>query len=110
MPVSVARKIQAHIMREFHELSVRLIRVALTIDQVRNFNLAGTWFRALPAYKAAVAALRTSDVPAKKAVAELNRAAVRQVATVSEAVAKAEARPDLRPVDRTRDQRGVSRN
>jgi hypothetical protein len=39
MPVSVARKLQAHIYREFHNLDVRLIRVALTFDQVIEFDL-----------------------------------------------------------------------
>jgi hypothetical protein len=39
MAVSLARKLQAHIVREFPDLDVRLIRVALTIEQVRQFNL-----------------------------------------------------------------------
>ncbi|HYK35308.1 hypothetical protein [Alloacidobacterium sp.] len=39
MPISVARKLQAHICREFHRLDVRLIRVALTVEQVIEFHL-----------------------------------------------------------------------
>jgi hypothetical protein len=39
MSVSLARKLQAHIVREFPDLDVRLIRVALTFEQVRQFNL-----------------------------------------------------------------------
>jgi hypothetical protein len=39
MAVSLARKLQAHVMREFADLDVRLIRVALTIEQVQQFNL-----------------------------------------------------------------------
>jgi len=39
MPISVARKLQAHIHREFHDLDVRLIRVALTVEQVIEFDL-----------------------------------------------------------------------
>jgi hypothetical protein len=39
MPISVARKLQAHICREFHDLDVRVIRVGLTIDQVNEFDL-----------------------------------------------------------------------
>jgi hypothetical protein len=39
MPVSVARKLQAHKYREFHDLDVRVIRVALTYEQVVVFNL-----------------------------------------------------------------------
>ena len=39
MPISVARKLQAHICREFHDLDVQVIRVGLNIDQVNEFNL-----------------------------------------------------------------------
>jgi hypothetical protein len=39
MPVSVARKLQAHQCREFPDLDVRLIRVALTHPQVLEFGL-----------------------------------------------------------------------
>jgi hypothetical protein len=39
MSVSLARKLQAHIVREFPGLNVRLIRVALTFDQVQEFSL-----------------------------------------------------------------------
>jgi hypothetical protein len=39
MPVSVARKLQAHKYREFSDLDVRVIRVALTYEQVVAFNL-----------------------------------------------------------------------
>ncbi len=39
MPVSVARKLQAHRHREFPDLDVRVIRVALTYEQVVAFNL-----------------------------------------------------------------------
>jgi hypothetical protein len=39
MPVSIARKLQAHCAREFPDLDVRLIRVALTYDQVVQFSL-----------------------------------------------------------------------
>jgi hypothetical protein len=39
MPVSLARKLQAHIVREFPNLDVRLIRVALTLDQVELHEL-----------------------------------------------------------------------
>jgi hypothetical protein len=39
MSVSLARKLQAHIVREFDDLDVRLIRVALTFDQVQEFKL-----------------------------------------------------------------------
>jgi hypothetical protein len=39
MPISVARKLQAHICREFRDLDVRVIRVALTADQVTEFDL-----------------------------------------------------------------------
>ena len=39
MPVSVARKLQAHIHREFHDLDVKLVRIALTVEQVAEFNL-----------------------------------------------------------------------
>jgi DNA topoisomerase VI subunit B len=39
MSVSLARKLQAHIVREFPGLDVRVIRVALTFEQVQQFNL-----------------------------------------------------------------------
>jgi DNA topoisomerase VI subunit B len=39
MSVSLARKLMAHRVREFPDLDFRLIRVALTIDQVRQFDL-----------------------------------------------------------------------
>jgi hypothetical protein len=39
MSVSLARKLQAHIVREFPDLDVRLIRVAMTVEQVRQFGL-----------------------------------------------------------------------
>jgi Histidine kinase-, DNA gyrase B-, and HSP90-like ATPase len=41
MPISVARKLQAHICREqrFHDLDVRVIRVGLNIDHVKKYNL-----------------------------------------------------------------------
>ena len=39
MPVSLARKFQAHIVREFPDVDVRLIRVALTSEQVVQFSL-----------------------------------------------------------------------
>jgi hypothetical protein len=39
MPVSVARKVQAQIRREFHDLDARVIRVALTLEQVEKYNL-----------------------------------------------------------------------
>ncbi len=39
MPISVARKLQAHRTRAFPDLGVRLIRVALTIDQVVKYDL-----------------------------------------------------------------------
>jgi hypothetical protein len=39
MPVSVARKLQAHKYRQFHDLDVRVIRVALTYEQVVAFDL-----------------------------------------------------------------------
>jgi hypothetical protein len=39
MSVSLARKLQAHIVREFADLDVRLIRVALTFEQVQEFKL-----------------------------------------------------------------------
>jgi hypothetical protein len=39
MPVSVSRKLQAHCARQFFDLDVRLIRVALNYEQVVEFNL-----------------------------------------------------------------------
>jgi hypothetical protein len=39
MLVSLARKIQAHIVREYPDLDVRLFRNALNVEQVRRFNL-----------------------------------------------------------------------
>jgi hypothetical protein len=39
MPISVARKLQAHRCREFPDLDVRVIRVALNVDQVIEFGL-----------------------------------------------------------------------
>jgi len=39
MPISVARKLQAHICRQFHDLDVRVIRVALTLEHVIEFEL-----------------------------------------------------------------------
>jgi hypothetical protein len=39
MPVSVARKIQGHIRYRFPKLDARVIRVALTLDQVNEFKL-----------------------------------------------------------------------
>jgi hypothetical protein len=39
MPISVARKVQAHKYREFPTLDVRVIRVALTVEQVIELNL-----------------------------------------------------------------------
>jgi hypothetical protein len=39
MSVSLSRKLQAHIVREFPDLEVRLIRVALTFDHVEQFDL-----------------------------------------------------------------------
>jgi DNA topoisomerase VI subunit B len=39
MPVSLSRKFQAHIVREFPDVDVRLIRVALTSEQVVQFSL-----------------------------------------------------------------------
>jgi hypothetical protein len=39
MSVSLSRKLQAHIVREFPALNVRVIRVALTFEQVRLFDL-----------------------------------------------------------------------
>jgi hypothetical protein len=39
MTVSLARKLQAHIVREFPDLDVRVIRIALTFEQVQQFSL-----------------------------------------------------------------------
>ncbi|HYK36873.1 hypothetical protein [Alloacidobacterium sp.] len=39
MPISVARKLQAHRCHEFPDLDVRLFKVALTVEQVIEFNL-----------------------------------------------------------------------
>lgn len=39
MPVSLSRKFQAHIVREFPDVNLRLIRVALTFEQVEQFGL-----------------------------------------------------------------------
>jgi hypothetical protein len=39
MPVSLSRKFQAHIVREFPDVDVRLIRVAMTFEQVEEFGL-----------------------------------------------------------------------
>jgi hypothetical protein len=39
MPVSLSRKLQAHLVREFPDLDVRVIRVALTHEQVVEFSL-----------------------------------------------------------------------
>jgi hypothetical protein len=39
MPVSLARKFQAHISSEFPTVELRLIRVALNLEQVVEFNL-----------------------------------------------------------------------
>jgi hypothetical protein len=39
MPISVARKLQAHIVREFHDLDVQVIRVGLTREQVKEYDL-----------------------------------------------------------------------
>jgi hypothetical protein len=42
MPIAVARKFQAHRELRFPNLQVQLYRVALTVDQVREFNLPST--------------------------------------------------------------------
>jgi hypothetical protein len=39
MPVSLARKFQAHIAGEFPDVEMRLIRVAMTCEQVEEFDL-----------------------------------------------------------------------
>jgi hypothetical protein len=39
MPVSIARKFQAHIVAEFPDVDMRLIRVAMTFEQVEEFGL-----------------------------------------------------------------------
>jgi hypothetical protein len=39
MPVSLSRKFQAHIVRKFPDIDLRLIRVALTSEQVVQFDL-----------------------------------------------------------------------
>ena len=165
MPVSLSRKFQAHIVREFPHVDVRLIRVAMTFEQVEEFGLPNSpiksgdkrapkwrekwgteqveidalaalrpelldriardvlrayfdptldkryaealalpdevhsWFVGLAARKALIRSLEQAYPAAEQAVAVLNKAAADGIADLRKAVAEADDKPELEPVE-----------